>query len=251
MFKYRLDRNHLIRFASFLLLFTLIFPVVASQKTKKKASGDGTPVIWQDPGDIASRDLFYGRGSADRIPKEPFTFIEEDMAGTNPKFDVTDANGTKWKVKLGSEAQPETTVSRLLWSVGYFTDEDYYVPEFRVEGLEKLHRGRNLISKDGTIHGGRFKRSNKGEKNLNIWQWERNPFIGSKEFQGLKVMMMLFNNWDIKDINNKIKQVSDKDDGTAELRYEVSDLGASLGQDRRIFFTQPKQSQRLCQNEIR
>jgi hypothetical protein len=198
------------------------------KKDKKKGDTSGTPMIWQSPGDIASRDLFYGRGSEDRAPKPPFTFITEDMNGSQPKFDVTDANGTKWKVKLGPEAQPETVVSRLLWSVGYFTDEDYYVPEFTVEGLKKLHRGNDLV-KDGAIHGARFKRSNKGEKNIGNWKWDKNPFLGTKEFQGLKVMMMLSNNWDIKDINNKVFRVQDKENGTAVLRYEVSDLGASLG----------------------
>jgi hypothetical protein len=61
------------------------------------------------------------------------------------------------------------------------------------------------------------------------WKWYNNPFIGTKEFQGLKVMMMIVNNWDIKDINNKIIAVK-TEDGTTQLRYEVSDLGASLGQ---------------------
>ncbi|HZS48744.1 MAG TPA: hypothetical protein VFC63_26970 [Blastocatellia bacterium] len=196
---------------------------------KKDSDAAGTPIIWEDPGDLASRNLFYGRGSEDRAPKPPFTFVEEDMSGSNPKFDVTDANGTKWKVKLGNEAQPETTVSHLLWAVGYFTDEDYYVPEFNVQGLKKLHRGNDLVGKDGTVHGGRFKRQNKGEKNVGEWKWDKNPFLGTKEFQGLKVMMMLFNNWDIKDVNNKIFRVEDKNDGRTELRYEVSDLGASLG----------------------
>jgi len=27
--------------------------------------------------------------------------------------------GVRWKVKLGKEAQPETSATRLLWAVGY------------------------------------------------------------------------------------------------------------------------------------
>src|SRR5258708_7789020 len=92
-----------------LVLFASLAP--AREVNQKKDKANGTPVIWEDRSDITNRDLFYGRGSQERVPKEPYTFIKEDMNGSNPKFDVTDANGIKWKVKLGDEAQPETTVS--------------------------------------------------------------------------------------------------------------------------------------------
>ena len=59
-------------------------------------------------------------------PHGTFTFLKEDRKGSNPKFDVQDENGVKWKVKLGSEARPETVASRLVWAVGYFANEDYF-----------------------------------------------------------------------------------------------------------------------------
>jgi hypothetical protein len=49
-----------------------------------------------------------------------FTFKEEDMTGTNPKFDVIDQDGVGWRVKMGLESRPETAASRLVWAVGYF-----------------------------------------------------------------------------------------------------------------------------------
>src|SRR5438270_9954338 len=64
--------------------------------------------IWRDPSDIRSRDLFYGAGGRSHSPGKTLTFLREDSGGSNPKFDVRDENGTKWKVKLGEEAQPET-----------------------------------------------------------------------------------------------------------------------------------------------
>src|SRR5579864_2510718 len=42
--------------------------------------------LWREPTDIASRNLLYGSGGAGRQPRGPFTFIEEDMEGSNPKF---------------------------------------------------------------------------------------------------------------------------------------------------------------------
>ena len=35
----------------------------------------------------------------------------------------------KWRVKLGVEARPETVASRLVWAVGYYANEDYFLPE--------------------------------------------------------------------------------------------------------------------------
>src|SRR5580698_4012444 len=90
-------------------------------KTKSAEAGDKSALFWQDPADIASRDLFYGPGGKQNEPPQgKFTFLKEDLDGTNPKFDVRDENGVKWKVKLGIEARPETAASRLTWAAGYF-----------------------------------------------------------------------------------------------------------------------------------
>jgi hypothetical protein len=47
---------------------------------------------------------------------------------------------------------------------------------------------------------------------------------GTREFNGLRVMMALINNWDLKAINNSVYE-----QGDAGQQYFVSDLGASLG----------------------
>ena len=40
-------------------------------------SNAGAPVLWRDPGDIATRDLFYGPGGKAQEPRGVFTFVEE------------------------------------------------------------------------------------------------------------------------------------------------------------------------------
>ncbi|HEX8338548.1 MAG TPA: hypothetical protein VF621_17650, partial [Pyrinomonadaceae bacterium] len=55
-----------------------------------------------------------------------------------------------------------------------------------------------------------------------------NPFKGTKEFAGLVVMMGLLNNWDLKDENNKVVYFPGEG-GQGELRYIISDLGATFG----------------------
>jgi hypothetical protein len=92
----------------------------ADKSTKpyaKPKPGAGSAVIWREPTDIASRDLFYGPGSKDRLPKGKLKFIKENKKGVNPKFDVVDEDGVKWGVKFGNEAKPETAATRLVWAV--------------------------------------------------------------------------------------------------------------------------------------
>jgi hypothetical protein len=209
-----------------LLTAVLSLPVTAVKKREKPRDdpGSGTPVLWRNPTDIASRDLFYGPGGAEDQPRGTFTFVKEDLDGTNPKFVVRDQDGVKWKVKLGLEARPETVASRIVWAAGYYTNEDYFVPDLQVQGMPaRLHRGWKLVEPDGSVHNVRLKRELTSEKKIGTWQWRSDPFMGTRELNGLKVMMALINNWDLKDENNAICQKG------SERIYMVSDLGASFG----------------------
>ena len=212
----------------------LLPPIYA--KTSKKAvqrekvANRSVPVLWCEPDNIHLRNLFYGAGGKEHEPKGKFKFVEEDFGGSNPKFKIEDEQGVRWKVKLGKEAQPEVSATRLLWAVGYFTDEDYYLPELQVQGMKKLKRGQNLVSADGKIRGARLERHRPGEKKIADWSWFKNPFVGTKELNGLKVMMALINNTDLKKENNSIY-----DEEGLEHRYVVTDLGASFGKTGSIF----------------
>jgi len=214
-----------------LLTCLLTFSVAAPAQNKRGAQGKETnaanlpAVLWREPTDITARNLLYGPGGEGGQPsKGRFTFIEEDLNGSNPKFYVEDERGERWAVKLGQEARPETVATRLVWAVGYFADVDYYLPELRVENMEKLKRGHQPVSADGTVRGARLKRHPKGQKQVGNWSWCDIPFVGTREMNGLKVIMARINNWDLKEDNNKIY-----DERGTERRYVVSDLGASFG----------------------
>jgi hypothetical protein len=196
-------------------------------------------VIWRDPGDIASRNLFYGPGGREDAPDAAkFTFVKEDLDGTQPKFDVRDPDGVNWKVKLGAEARPETAATRLIWAVGYSADEDYFVREATIaEAPTHLRRGSNLIKPNGVLYDARLERDRQGKK-IGEWRWKNNPFTGTRELNGLRAMMALINNWDLKDINNVVIQINhekrsdDASPGRSEDRtqvYLIGDLGASFG----------------------
>ncbi|HEX4273716.1 MAG TPA: hypothetical protein VHZ74_00095 [Bryobacteraceae bacterium] len=194
----------------------------ATKRTAKEAGGPA--VLWENPTDISTRDMINGAGGAAHQPKGPFRFVKEDRAGSNPKYVVTDVDGVKWKIKLGEEAHPETVASRIVWAAGYFTDEDYFVPDLKVDGVpSNLKRGENKVEPDGLMHNARLERYQKGEEKDGIWQWKDNPFTGTREFNGLRVLMAVINNWDLKDVNNAIVQADGR------RIYMISDLGATFG----------------------
>lgn len=207
-------------------LLTIAPAIAQSSKKADKASPSGPAVIWSDPGDISSRNLLYGSGGEKDQPHLPLIFEKEDQKGTNPKFDARDQDGEKWKVKMGVEARPETVATRLLWAVGYFTEEDYFVSQLHVEKMpSQLKRGQNFVKSGNSIPDVRVKRHPKHAEKGDEWRWRENPFKGQREFNGLRVMMALINNWDLKDDNNAI--YSDKE--TGKQLYTVTDLGASFG----------------------
>lgn len=196
----------------------------ASKSRPVTAAAQGSAALWSQPVDVTTWNLFYGSGGKQHEPHGPFTFIKEDMNGSNPKYDVRDADGIKWKVKLGIEARPETTSSRLVWAAGYFVTEDYFLPDIRIDDMPShVHRGGKLIGPGGLIHNVRLKREPEGWKKTGIWSWRDSQFTGCREWNGLRTLMAVIDNWDLKDENNAVYQAGPK------LIYLVTDLGASFG----------------------
>lgn len=201
-----------------LIVFALMLTLTSldtglAKEKKKKEPLTGTPILWQRPDDISSRDLFLGPGgTAMRPDLRNITFIKEEKGGYSKKYLVRDGSGREWVVKLGKEAQSETSAIRLLWGVGYVTEVNYLVPRVTIPGK-------------GTFTNARFEARPANWKRMGEWKWKRNPFINTPEFQGLKIMMALINNWDMKDSNNEIIKVR----GSDELQYIISDLGATFG----------------------
>jgi hypothetical protein len=181
----------------------------------------GHATLWKEPDAIENLDLLYGLGGAEGAPdaSATFTFVSRSTSGTSKKIIVKDERGKEWTVKFGSEARPETAATRIVWAMGYHVDEDYFVKRAHIEGWP-----------DGDALNVRFERSHNGYKEVGLWNWQSNSFNGTRELDGLKILMVLMNNWDLKNDNNKVVRY-DKDDGrdANETIYYVSDLGASFG----------------------
>ena len=194
------------------------------------ADAQAPAVLWRNPGAIGSRDLFWGAGSAGSAPRGPFSFVEEDLSGANPKVSVRDADGREWDVKFGEEIHAEVAANRLVWALGYFVEPQYYVPSGTIRGTKNLGRAAQHIGADGRFRGARFRfRDPAMPRTEEEWTLTRNPFVGTRELSGLGVLMTLLNNWDIQGPrNNKVLRAGGPG-GRAERRFLVADLGATFG----------------------
>jgi len=190
------------------------------KKEPKPIPADARAVLWTEPTDITSRDLFLGSGGeAGKPDLSHVVFLKDETQSYSTKYRVRDGAGNEWVVKIGPEAQPETAAVRLVWAAGYYADTTYLVPHVVIEGK-------------GTFDNVRFEARGHGEKRLDQrWDWDKNPFVGTKELQGLKVMMALINNWDIQNHNNNVILVTDEASGQQVARYIDTDLGASFAKE--------------------
>jgi hypothetical protein len=180
--------------------------------------------LWAEPG--AARDLFWGVGGRDAAPdpRGEFQFVARDTTGQSPGYDVRDAQGRLWSVKLGPEAQSEVVVSRLLWAAGYFQPATYYLPSWTLTGAPDAN----------PQPAGRFRLEAEDETRVGRWSWSANPFVGTTPLRGLFVLMVMVNNWDLKTQQNPLYELTDGDAAPVR-RYAVRDLGASLGSTRWFF----------------
>jgi hypothetical protein len=167
-------------------------------------------VMWR-PVAVEKQNLLAGAGGTAMRPNlRRVQFIRKETGGNNLKYRIRDASGRIWVAKIADESQAEVAANRLLYGVGYGTEIDYLVPRLTIPGKGAYTNVRLEARPDGVDRDAR-------------WKWEDNPFMGTREFKGLRVLMALINNWDLKDDNNAILRTG------GESRYIVSDLGSSFG----------------------
>jgi hypothetical protein len=187
--------------------------------------------LWRAPGDIAAQDLFNGPWGAAEAPDpaSSYRFLRAKTTGTNPGMTVSDASGRQWSVKQAghdgraSEGPIEVVLSRVLSAVGYHQPPVYYLPSFTLADTFGTR----------TEPGGRFRLNRSDLQERASWSWQQNPFVGTRPYSGLIVILMMFNSSDLKNSNNTIyeRQLAS---GGSERWYVVRDLGAALGSTARI-----------------
>jgi hypothetical protein len=182
--------------------------------------------LWDAPADLAARNLYDGPWGRTRAP-DPFavyTLVEHKHTGVNPGMTVIDERGREWSVKQAppngqpAEGPIEVVLSRVLSAIGYHQPPVYYLPSFTYRD----DWGTQIEP------GGRFRLKDPSLKERGEWSWQRNPFVGTRPYQGLLVTLLLFNSSDLKNANNTLyaHRIGD----LAEPWYVVRDLGTALGQ---------------------
>ena len=194
--------------------------------------------IRTDPRGSGADDLRFGPGGRQSTPVPPFTFIEELHSGSHPAVSVRDGRQRLWRVKWGDEVKPEAFCVRFAAACGYFAEVTHYVASGTIAGVTGVQRARGSIGADGSFKEARFELEDRSVRMLfeeHSWAWDDNPFLGSAELDGLKIVVMLLSNWDTKDrrdvargsntaiFEHQLSRFS------TEARYLISDWGGAMG----------------------
>lgn len=194
--------------------------------------------LWRDPGEVARLDMTAGPGGPSQAPVGPFEFIAEHSTGTQPCVSVHDGNGRRWRIKWGHEVQPETLAVRLAWACGYFAEVTHFVASGTIDGAGTLSRVASCLDQKGCFVDARFELDDPLVEKLfeeHSWSWTDNPFVGTPELAGLKVILMLISNWDNKDQrdvargSNTAIYVTRVSRWKREAQYLIVDWGGSMG----------------------
>ncbi len=194
-------------------------------------------VLWKEPPEFTTSDWKWGPGGQELAPQPPFNFVKEKLTGTNPKIVVQDAAGRRWVIKFGAEAHTDTFLARLVSALGYAAEPTYFVATGTVRDMHGLKRAKHFIAKNGFFRDARFKLDvprAEGEKTDRAWSWADNPFVGTRQLGGLKILVMLTSDWDTKDARNgedesNTGMIRPVGNANSDAWYAVTDWGASLG----------------------
>ena len=176
--------------------------------------------FWEEPRDLESRDTFDGPWGREHAPAPAavYSFVRSKLHGASPGMTVTDPEGRKWSIKQSAEGPVEVMQSRILSALGYHQPPVYFLPSFTLRDDKGTRQER----------GGRFRPTLPELEELGDWSWQQNPFVGTKPYQGLLVILLMFASNDLKNSNNSLFKFK-RPDGTTESLYVVRDIGNALG----------------------
>jgi hypothetical protein len=177
--------------------------------------------LWFEP--ERTRDLFWGVGG-ERLAPDPsavYKVLEVKRTGFSMGLTVEGPRERRWSAKMPPEAPTEVVASRLLWGVGYHQPPIYYVGTWNAEGAP--YPNPQLPS--------RFRESKPDLHGLDdngVWSYYQNPFVGTRELNGLLILQVMLGNSDLKDEQNAIYILKQRFEGASRW-YVARDLGQSLG----------------------
>ena len=209
-------------------LVTLAAACVAACSTPAiKSTLPGQPTdeqmaqLWMEP--TTERDLFYGVGGK-RLAPDPgakYTVIEIKRGGFSRGYTVTGPGDREWSAKFPPEAGTEVVASRLFWGIGYHQPPIYLLQNWTAEKATSPNPQlpARFREKDPDLHG-----LDAGDS----WSYYQNPFVGTRQLNGLLVLQAMLGNSDLKDAQNVIYSLDREHEG-ARRWYVARDLGQTFG----------------------
>ena len=177
--------------------------------------------LWVDPG--RNRDLFWGVGGKALAPdpEARYTVIEIKRGGFSRGYTLKDAKDREWSAKFPPEAATEVAASRILWGIGYHQPPVYYLAEWNAEKATSPNPQlpARFRERAPDLHG---------LETDGTWSYYNNPFVGTRQMNGLLVLQAMLGNSDLKDEQNAVYVLKSPAEG-ARKWYVARDVGQSFG----------------------
>lgn len=221
------NRRQAIRRAAWVLSAVASLWVIGCSATKIQSTLPGPPSaeqlaqLWIQP--ERDRDLFYGVGGKALAPdpKATYTVIEIKRGGFSRGYTVTGPGDREWSAKFPPEANTEVTASRLHWGIGYHQPPIYLLTNWSAE---------KATSPNPQLPA-RFREKKPDLRGLDAgdpWSYYQNPFVGTRQLNGLLALQAMLGNSDLKDEQNVLYKL-DKELEGATRWYVARDLGQTFG----------------------
>jgi hypothetical protein len=177
--------------------------------------------LWFQP--ERSRDLFYGVGGK-RLSPDPsatYTVIEIKRGGFSRGYTVTGPDDREWSAKFPPEAGTEVVASRIHWGIGYHQPPIYLLRNWTAAKATSPNPQlpARFREKAPDLHG-----LDAGDP----WSYYENPFVGTRQMNGLLVLQAMLGNSDLKDSQNVLYTLDREFEG-ARRWYVARDLGQTFG----------------------
>lgn len=211
---------------------------------------------------MSVEDLLRGPGTSN-VPVAPWTLLSGKTEGVTPGFQIQDAKGRRYLVKLDPKSNPELASSadvigsKLFYALGYNVPENYIVrfsrDQLRITEKSKvedeLGRDRPMTENDLEKMLAKAPRSAEGEframaslfikgKPLGPFRYHRTraddpndivPHEHRRDLRGLYVFSAWLNHTDTKALNSG--DFLSEEGGVPHIRHYLIDFGAILGSD--------------------
>jgi hypothetical protein len=213
-----------VSFAAVLVIATGSAPlgvVTAELIAQEKEARADLSELWIEP--EADRDLFYGVGGKALAPRPRslFQVIKVKKGGFSNGYTVKDEDGREWSAKLYPEGRTEVVASRILWGLGYHQPPIYTVEAWSADGAqgENPQPVARFREEEPDLHG---------LKEDEPWSFSENPFLGTRQLNGLIVLQVMLTNADLKPGNN-MRYTLEEPFEKATRWWVARDLGQTFG----------------------